>query len=92
MVSKLESNTKYEVLQALYKVVVSLPLIYPHTTTLLFLTPSSQFLLPLHTLPTRTRLGDIWGPSSSSSQLLCRAAFNAAYSHTRGLARELVRS
>ena len=90
MVSKLERNTQYEVLQALYKVVVSLPLIYPHTTTLLFLTPSSQFLLPLHTLPTRTRLGDIWGPSSS--QLLCRAAFNAAYSHTRGLARELVRS
>ena len=30
--------------------------------------------------------------SSSSSQLLCRAAFNAAYSHTGGQARELVRS
>ena len=30
--------------------------------------------------------------ASSSSQLMCRAAFNAAYSHTGGQARELVRS
>ena len=30
--------------------------------------------------------------SSYYSQLLCRAAFNAAYSHTGGQARELLRS
>ena len=29
---------------------------------------------------------------TTSSQLLCRAAFNAAYSHTGGQAREFVRS
>ena len=37
----------------------------------------------------RHALGEL---SSSSSQLLCRAAFNAAYSHTGCQARELVKS
>ena len=46
----------------------------------------------LHLAPVNKHILPPLDSSSSSSQLSCRAAFNAAYSHTGGQARELVRS